>query len=84
MDQIWVWDAPVEMEINGVKTSIFYLDTEGFESIGKIFALATMLSSVLIYNLAETVCYFTSMCVCVCVSYYSIEHHDMDSQNLEF
>ncbi|KAL7223255.1 hypothetical protein ACSBR1_024837 [Camellia fascicularis] len=77
------------MEINRVKTSVFYLDTEGFESIRKsnvyddrIFALATVLSSVLIYNLPETVCYFTSMCVCV--SYYSIEHHDMDSQNLEF
>ncbi|KAF5937431.1 hypothetical protein HYC85_024937 [Camellia sinensis] len=59
---IWVWGAPVEMEINGVKTSVFYLDTEGFESIGKsnvyddrIFALATVLSSVLIYNLPETI-----------------------------
>lgn len=32
---IWVWGTPVEMDINGVKTSVFYLDTEGFESIGK-------------------------------------------------
>ncbi|KAI3526664.1 hypothetical protein L1887_05924 [Cichorium endivia] len=59
---IWVWGTPVEMDINGVKTSVFYLDTEGFESIGKsnvyddrIFALATVLSSVLIYNLPETI-----------------------------
>ncbi|KAJ9543496.1 hypothetical protein OSB04_023203 [Centaurea solstitialis] len=59
---IWVWGNPVEMDINGVKTSVFYLDTEGFESIGKsnvyddrIFALATVLSSVLIYNLPETI-----------------------------
>ncbi|KAJ8749472.1 hypothetical protein K2173_025667 [Erythroxylum novogranatense] len=59
---IWIWGAPVEMEINGVKTSVLYLDTEGFESVGKsnvyddrIFALATILSSVLIYNLPETI-----------------------------
>ncbi|KAG5250537.1 guanylate-binding protein [Salix suchowensis] len=59
---IWVWGTPLELDINGVKTSVFYLDTEGFESIGKsnvyddrIFALATVLSSVLIYNLPETI-----------------------------
>ncbi|CAK7346497.1 unnamed protein product [Dovyalis caffra] len=59
---IWVWGTPIELDINGVKTSVFYLDTEGFESIGKsnvyddrIFALATVLSSVLIYNLPETI-----------------------------
>lgn len=59
---IWVWGTSVEMDIDGVKTSVFYLDTEGFESIGKsnvyddrIFALATVLSSVLIYNLPETI-----------------------------
>ncbi|KAL2535715.1 Guanylate-binding family protein [Forsythia ovata] len=59
---IWVWGAPLELDIDGVKTSIFYLDTEGFESIGKsnvyddrIFALATVMSSVLIYNLPETI-----------------------------
>lgn len=59
---IWVWGAPLELDINGVKTSVFYLDTEGFESVGKsnvyddrIFALATVLSSVLIYNLPETI-----------------------------
>lgn len=32
---IWVWGTPVEMDIDGTKTSVFYLDTEGFESIGK-------------------------------------------------
>ncbi|KAJ8547577.1 hypothetical protein K7X08_011163 [Anisodus acutangulus] len=59
---IWVWGTPVEMDFNGVKTSVFYLDTEGFESIGKsnvyddrIFALAAVMSSVLIYNLPETI-----------------------------
>lgn len=59
---IWVWGLPVELDIDGVKTSVFYLDTEGFESVGKsnvyddrIFALATVMSSVLIYNLPETI-----------------------------
>ncbi|CAI8602908.1 unnamed protein product [Vicia faba] len=59
---IWVWGTPIELDINGVRTSVFYLDTEGFESVGKsnvyddrIFALATVMSSVLIYNLPETI-----------------------------
>ncbi|XP_047316053.1 guanylate-binding protein 4-like [Impatiens glandulifera] len=59
---IWVWGAPMELEFEGEKTSVFFLDTEGFESIGKsnvyddrIFALATVLSSVLVYNLPETI-----------------------------
>ncbi|XP_010554459.1 PREDICTED: guanylate-binding protein 7-like isoform X2 [Tarenaya hassleriana] len=59
---IWVWGTPIELEIDGVKTSVFYLDTEGFESVGKsnvyddrIFALATVMSSVLVYNLPETI-----------------------------
>lgn len=59
---IWIWGTPIELDIDGVKTSVFYLDTEGFESIGKsnvyddrIFALATVMSSVLIYNLPETI-----------------------------
>ncbi|KAK3149068.1 hypothetical protein QOZ80_3AG0212560 [Eleusine coracana subsp. coracana] len=59
---IWIWGTPVEMEVDGSKVSVLYLDTEGFESVGKsnvyddrIFALATVLSSVLIYNLPETV-----------------------------
>ncbi|KAK8506193.1 hypothetical protein V6N11_059797 [Hibiscus sabdariffa] len=59
---IWVWGTPLEMDIDGVRTSVLYLDTEGFESVGKsnvyddrIFALATVMSSVLIYNLPETI-----------------------------
>ncbi|KAG2545237.1 hypothetical protein PVAP13_9KG418429 [Panicum virgatum] len=59
---IWIWGTPVEMDVDGSKVSVLYLDTEGFESVGKsnvyddrIFALATVLSSVLIYNLPETV-----------------------------
>ncbi|ONM10275.1 Guanylate-binding family protein [Zea mays] len=59
---IWIWGTPVEMDVDGSKVSVIYLDTEGFESVGKsnvyddrIFALATVLSSVLIYNLPETV-----------------------------
>ncbi|OVA05358.1 Guanylate-binding protein [Macleaya cordata] len=59
---IWVWGTPLELIIDGVKTSVLYLDTEGFESVGKsnvyddrIFALATVMSSVLIYNLPETI-----------------------------
>ncbi|KAF1898105.1 hypothetical protein Lal_00032869 [Lupinus albus] len=58
---IWIWGTPIDMDIDGVRTSVFYLDTEGFESIGKsnvyddrIFALANVMSSVLIYNLPET------------------------------
>ncbi|XP_051142131.1 uncharacterized protein LOC127259036 [Andrographis paniculata] len=59
---IWVWGEAREVYIEGVKTSVLYLDTEGFESVGKsnvyddrIFALATIMSSVLIYNLPETI-----------------------------
>ncbi|KAJ6796725.1 guanylate-binding protein 4 isoform X2 [Iris pallida] len=59
---IWIWGTPVEMVIDGEKVSVLYIDTEGFESVGKsnvyddrIFALATVLSSVLIYNLPETI-----------------------------
>ncbi|XP_039684133.1 guanylate-binding protein 4 isoform X2 [Medicago truncatula] len=59
---IWVWGTPIELDINGVRTSVLYLDTEGFESVGKsnvyddrIFALATVMSSVLVYNLPETI-----------------------------
>ncbi|XP_075521374.1 LOW QUALITY PROTEIN: uncharacterized protein LOC142554595 [Primulina tabacum] len=59
---IRVWGTRVEMDIHGVKTSVIYLDTEGFESVGKsnvyddrIFALATVMSSVLVYNLPETI-----------------------------
>ncbi|KAL6647267.1 hypothetical protein ACP70R_014704 [Stipagrostis hirtigluma subsp. patula] len=59
---IWVWGSPAEVDVDGSKVSVLYLDTEGFESVGKsnvyddrIFALATVISSVLIYNLPETI-----------------------------
>lgn len=59
---VWVWGTPVEKTIDGQKISVLYIDTEGFESVGKsnvyddrIFALATIMSSVLIYNLPETI-----------------------------
>jgi septin family protein len=32
---IWVWGTPIELDVNGSKVSVLYLDTEGFESIGK-------------------------------------------------
>ncbi|XP_047066645.1 guanylate-binding protein 5-like isoform X2 [Lolium rigidum] len=59
---IWIWGTPVEVDVDGSKVSVLYLDTEGFESIGKsnvyddrIFALAAVLSSLLVYNLPETI-----------------------------
>ncbi|GBG71009.1 hypothetical protein CBR_g8307 [Chara braunii] len=59
---IWVWGQPIIVDIASQKTAVLFLDTEGFESVGKanayddrIFALAAILSSVLIYNLPETV-----------------------------
>jgi len=32
---IWVWGTPIEVDIDGSKVSVLYLDTEGFESVGK-------------------------------------------------
>ena len=32
---VWVWGTPVEMTIDGLKVSVLYIDTEGFESVGK-------------------------------------------------
>ncbi|VAI38583.1 unnamed protein product [Triticum turgidum subsp. durum] len=59
---IWIWGTPVDVDVDGSKVSVLYLDTEGFESIGKsnvyddrIFALAAVLSSLLVYNLPETI-----------------------------
>eukprot|EP00249_Psilotum_nudum_P012527 c23835_g1_i1 orf=307-1830(-) len=59
---IWIWGEPLEVIADGVKTSVLFLDTEGFESIGKssvyddrIFALVAIMSSILIYNLPETI-----------------------------
>ena len=32
---IWIWGTPIEMDVDGTKVSVLYLDTEGFESVGK-------------------------------------------------
>lgn len=57
---IWVWGQPQSAE-DGSKT-VLYIDTEGFESTGRsnsyddrVFAVATVMSSLLIYNLPETI-----------------------------
>lgn len=67
---MWVWGEAQKLppsastlpEYAGQEASIVYLDTEGFESTGKadayddrIFALSTLISAVLVYNLPETV-----------------------------
>ncbi|THU74098.1 hypothetical protein C4D60_Mb04t29760 [Musa balbisiana] len=59
---LWVWGTPAELVIDGSKVSVLYIDTEGFENVGnsnvyddRVFALATLISSVLIYNIPETV-----------------------------
>lgn len=68
---VWVWGEPQKLppsaetlqeSAGGLDASIVYLDTEGFESTGKadayddrIFALSTLISAVLVYNLPETV-----------------------------
>eukprot|EP01052_Picozoa_sp_SAG31_P031138 SAG31_NODE_3269_length_4478_cov_2.680521_3_plen_258_part_00 len=65
---IWVWGQPLKLQLpqsDGKaveEISVLFLDTEGMEGTGRtnvyddrIFALAAMLSSVLIYNLPETV-----------------------------
>ena len=68
---VWVWGEPQKLppsaktlqdSAGGQNASIVYLDTEGFESTGKadayddrIFALSTLISAVLVYNLPETV-----------------------------
>lgn len=30
-----MWGTPIELDVDGVSTSVLYLDTEGFESVGK-------------------------------------------------
>ncbi|KAF6248953.1 guanylate-binding protein [Scenedesmus sp. NREL 46B-D3] len=57
---IWVWGQP-QTAAGGSKT-VLYVDTEGFESTGRsnsyddrVFAVATVMSSLLIYNLPETI-----------------------------
>lgn len=60
---IWFWGKPMEVQgDNGEKVNLIFIDSEGFESTGKadvyddrIFALSTLISQVLIYNLPETI-----------------------------
>ncbi|KAK9908714.1 hypothetical protein WJX75_001863 [Coccomyxa subellipsoidea] len=63
---VWVWGEPQLATGSQSSTeavpAIVYVDTEGFESTGKsdvyddrIFALSTIISSLLVYNLPETV-----------------------------
>lgn len=60
---VWMWGEPKAVQSpTGEKINILLFDTEGFESTGKadsyddrIFALSTLISSVLIYNLPESI-----------------------------
>lgn len=60
---IWVWSNPESIYSQfGWNVSVLYVDTEGFEGTGmsdtyddRIFALSAIMSSLLIYNLPETV-----------------------------
>ncbi|CAL8460728.1 g259 [Coccomyxa elongata] len=62
---VWVWGEPQlspQTHTTEAVPAIVYVDTEGFESTGKsdvyddrIFALSTIISSLLVYNLPETV-----------------------------
>lgn len=54
---IWVWGRPIEVNPEGSKQYLLLLDTEGFAATNvsenydaKIFAVATLLSSQLLYN----------------------------------
>jgi hypothetical protein len=33
---IWIYATPVEVNVHGSKVSVLYLNTKGFESIGKL------------------------------------------------
>ena len=60
---IWVWGEPLVLKNDdGEQVNVVFVDTEGFESTGKsdvyddrIFALSTLISEVLIYNLPESI-----------------------------
>jgi len=60
---IWIWgQSQIVNEGTDKQLTVVYVDTEGFESTGRsntyddrIFAVATVLSSLLIYNLPETI-----------------------------
>ena len=57
---VWIWGEP--MTVDGDEVNVVFVDTEGFEATGmsdayddRIFALSSIMSSVLVYNLPETV-----------------------------
>lgn len=62
---VWIWSEPTLVPGVGPgdpPTSVVYVDTEGFEATGasdayddRIFALSSIVASVLVYNLPETV-----------------------------
>lgn len=60
---VWVWGEPIAVRDSAdQELNLVFFDTEGFESTGKadayddrIFALSTLISSVLIYNLPESI-----------------------------
>lgn len=62
---IWMWSEPETMERDdggAPPLQLLFFDTEGFESTGRadvyddrIFALSSVLSAVLVYNLPETI-----------------------------
>lgn len=60
---VWIWSDPKSISSQfGWNVSVLYVDTEGFEGAGmsdtyddRIFALSAVMSSLLIYNLPETI-----------------------------
>ena len=62
---VWMWSEPTVVMSSAPgkpPTSVVYVDTEGFEATGmsdayddRIFALSSIVASVLVYNLPETV-----------------------------
>ena len=62
---VWMWSEPTIVPSSAPDespTSVVYVDTEGFEATGmsdayddRIFALSSIVASVLVYNLPETV-----------------------------
>ena len=59
---MWAWSAPERAGDDPNAPGVVYVDTEGFEATGmsdayddRIFALSSIMASVLVYNLPETV-----------------------------
>jgi hypothetical protein len=59
---VWAWSAPERAGDDPNAPGVVYVDTEGFEATGmsdayddRIFALSSIMASVLVYNLPETV-----------------------------